>query len=148
MRALIRVGGSVVFACGLLLAFLLVYSTVKGYMTWYFRVNGQVTVDGHKTTGYMHANTARTILLVTRTDGSRPETYLVSLRDDKAVLDCGQWNPVRFLPFPIGDVSPPCSVFTVDPAKVIDAPVAATLVRRRTSVEFTTASGKKVRAEF
>jgi len=129
-------------------AFAIWDSVAKGYTTWYFRVNGRVTVDGHKTTGYMHANTQRTVLLLTRTDGRRPETYLVSLGDEKAILDCGKWHPTRFLPFPIGHVNPPCSIFTVEPADVADAPVSATLVRERRSIEFSTASGKKVKAEW
>lgn len=117
-------------------------------MTWYFRVSGQVTIDGRNTTAYMHGNAQRTLLLLMRTDGNRPETYLVSLRNDNDVVDCGGFHPTRFLPFLIGDVNPPCSIFTVNPANVIDAPLAATLVRGRRSVEFSTASGKKVRAEW
>ena len=132
----------------LVVAGAVLYSTVRGYMTWYFRVNGQVTVNGQKTTGYMHANYDRTVLLVTRTDGSKAETYLVPVSDSKPISDCGEWHPVRFLPFPMGDVSPPCTVHAVDPAKVVDAPVAATVIRKRRSVEFSTASGKKVRAEW
>jgi len=152
MKTLLDILGSLVVVA-VLIAVLIVagaiwYSAAKGYTTWYFRVDGQVTVDGHETTGYMHANTQKTILLLTRTDDGRAETYLVSLGDEKAILDCGKWHPTRFLPFPIGHVNPPCSMFAVEPADVADAPVSATLVRKQTSVEFTTASGKKVKAEW
>ena len=125
----------------------LLYSTVKGYTTWYLRVEGVVSVDGRKTTGYLHANPQRSVLLMTRTDGNRKETYLVPVTDHAKIMDCGDWNPVRFLPMPVGDLSPPCSVFT-DPTKVLDPPVPATLVRERGSLAFTTASGKKVKAEW
>jgi hypothetical protein len=148
MKKLRQILGSLIFGGILLVAFSLVYSTARGNMTWYFRVNGQVTVDGHKTTGYLHANTQRTILLLTRTDGPRPETYLIPVGENGAVLDCRDWHPVRCLPFPVRQVNPPCSVFTVDPAKRADPPVAATAIRRARSVEFSTASGKRVRAEW
>jgi len=148
MKRVFRILCSAVFAVILLFAGAMAYSTAKGYMRWYFRVNGYITVDGHTTTGYMHANTQRTLLMVTRTDGSRPESYLVYLRDESVVLDCGEWHPVRLLPFPVGHVSPPCSAFTVDSEKVVDAPVPKTLVRERRSVEFLTASGKRVKAEW
>ena len=124
-----------------------VYSTARGYTTWYFRVNGRVMVDEHQTTGYMHANTQQTILLITRTDGPRKETYLVPIGKSRTIFDCGDWHPVRFLPFAVGGVSQTCSPFT-DPATVVDAPIDKTLVRERRSVEFSTASGKKIRAEF
>jgi hypothetical protein len=147
MKKLLRIVGGLSLAGVLVVAGAVLYSTVRGSMTWYFRVNGRVTVDGHKTTGYMHANTQRTILLLTRTDGGRPETYLVPLGERRAIFDCGDWHPVRFLPIAIGDLSPACSPFT-DPAKVVDAPIDKTLVRGRRSVEFSTASGKKVKAEW
>ena len=127
--------------------FALLYSTVKGYTTWYLRVDGVVSVDGRKTTGYLHADPQRSVLLITRTDGIRKETYLVPVADHAKIMDCGDWNPVRFLPMPLGDLSLPCSVFT-DPAKVLDPSVPATLVRERRSLTFTTASGKKVNAEW
>jgi hypothetical protein len=146
MKKLWQILGWLIFVGILLVAFSLVYSTVRGNMTWYFRVNGQVTVDGHKTTGYMHANTQRTVLLLTRTDGPRPETYLVPVSEDGAVLDCGDWHPVRFLPIATGDVNRPC--LFPDSSAVADAPIEKTVVRGRTSVEFSTLSGKKIKAEW
>jgi len=144
MRTLLKVLGWLVLVAVLIVAAREFY----GNTVWFFRVRGQVTVDGHRTTGYMHANIRKTRLLLTRTDGSRPETYLVSLGDEKIILDCGKWHPTRFVPSPLGDVNPPCSPSSVEPADVADAPVATTLVRKRTSIEFSTASGKKIKAEF
>lgn len=131
----------------LLLVAAIVYSTWRGYTRWYFRVDGQVLVNGQKTTGYLHANTDKTILLLTRTDDSRPETYLVSLGPTKTIIDCGEWHPLRFLPFPIGDLNPPCSMFT-DPAKIHDPAATATATTGRNFIEFSTTSGKKVRAQW
>jgi hypothetical protein len=144
MKTFLRALGTFVFLAVLLLAGATWYSTARGHTRWYFRVNGQLIVNGEKTTGYMHADTQRTLLMLTRTDGLRPETYLVSLGPEKTVFDCGEWHPIRFLPFPVGDVNPPCSVSTVDPAKVHDPPIAATLARGPHLVEFSTLSGKKV----
>ena len=134
----------------LVLASAMIYSTARGYTRWYFRVNGQITVDGRATSGYMHANTKRTFLLLTRTDGSRPETYLVSVRDNimlDSVTDCGNWYPMRTLPFPMGGGDePPC--FLPDPSTVKDAPVGTTLITSRRSIEFSTVSGRKIKAEW
>jgi len=60
MKKVFRIVGFIVLAALLLGAFGLLYSTVKGSTTWYFRVNGQVLVDGRQTSGYMHANADRT----------------------------------------------------------------------------------------
>jgi hypothetical protein len=148
MKKLLRTLGGIVFLALLFVVGSLAYSTWRGYTRWYFRVNGQVGVNGRGTSGYLHANSEKTILLLTRTDDSHPETYLVSLGAEKTVFDCGEWHPLRFLPFPVGDVNPPCTVFTVDPTKVHDPPTASALTTGRNYIEFTTASGKKVRAQW
>ncbi len=147
MKKMLRILGWLFAVVVLLLVSATLYSTLKGSTIWYFRVNGQVTVDGHDTNGYMHANTEKTILLVTRTDGARPETYLVSFQHGNGIMDCGIWHPIRFLPTPVGDLSPPCAGFSAGPDGV-DAPVAATLVVQRRSVVFTTVSGRKVKAAW
>jgi hypothetical protein len=150
MRTFLRTLGAIVFLALLFLAGSLGYSTARGYTRWYFRVDGQVVVDGRSTTGYLHANTEKTLLMLTRTDDSRPETYLVSLeRDTKTgVLDCGEFHAPRFLPFPVGHLNSPCSFIIGDPVKFHDAPIAATLTTGRNFIEFSTASGKKVRGQW
>jgi len=147
MKKLFRVFGWLGLATIALAIFALLYSTMKGYTTWYLRVDGVVTVDGQKTTGYLHANTNRTLLLVTRTDQGQPETYLVPLRNNEMIIDCGNWHPIRFLPLPIGDVNPPCSGYDV-PTGVRDGPRSGTVVTSRRSVEFSTSSGRKIKAEW
>jgi hypothetical protein len=145
MKKMFRTAASVALAAFLLGAF--AYSTVKGQTTWYFRVNGQVFVDGRQTSGYMHANVDRTILLVTRTDGTKAEAYLVPVADRSAILDCGDWSPVRFLPNPVRSVHPPCSPLA-DATSTSDAPISSTLVREGRFVSFSTTSGKKIKAQW
>jgi hypothetical protein len=148
MKKFIRALGVIVFL-SLLLAFAsLAYSTWRGYIRWYFRVDGKVLVNARETSGYLHANSQKTILLLTRADDSRPETYLISLGPTKTVFDCGAWHPLRFLPFPVGDVNPPCTVLTVEPTKVHDPPTSGTVTTGRNFIEFSTASGKRVRGEW
>lgn len=144
MKKALRILGSIGLAALLLAALGLLYSTVRGSKTWYFRVNGQVLVDGRETSGYMHANADRTMLLVTRTDGTKAETYLVPVADRAAIRGCGEWTPIRFIPNP---VNPPCSASTGS-AKSSDEPVSSTLVREGRFVSFSTASGKKIKAQW
>jgi hypothetical protein len=83
MKKLLPTLGAIVFPALMFVAGSLAYSTWRGYIGWYFRVNGQVVVNGRETSGYLHANSEKTILLLTRTDDSGPETYLVSLGPTK-----------------------------------------------------------------
>jgi hypothetical protein len=148
MRTLHRTLGAIVFLAIVFVAGSLAYSTWSGHTRWYFRVDGQVVVNGRTTAGYLHANTEKTILMLTRTDDPEPETYLIWLGGPHSASDCGEWHPLRFLPTAVGDVKPPCSVFITDPATVHDPIIPATLTSGRNFVEFTTASGKKVRGQW
>jgi hypothetical protein len=148
VKKLARALGVVVFLALLIVVGSIAYSAWRGSIGCYFRVGGQVVVNARETSGYLHANSQKTILLLTRTDDSRPETYLVSIGPTKTVFDCGDWHPLRFLPFPVGDVNPPCTVFTVDPAKVHDPPITGTVTTGRNFVEFSTASGKRIRGQW
>jgi len=147
MKKLLRALGTIALLVLLFVAGSLVYSSWRGHTHWYFRVDGQVVVNGHKTSGYLHANSDKTLLILTRADDTRPESYLISLGPTKTVFDCGEWHPIRFLPFPVGDVNPPCSFFT-DPAKIHDPLIRAPLQRGPHFVEFSTASGKRVRGQW
>lgn len=146
LRRLAKVVGSLLVVGIVALATVVAYSTMEGTTQWFFRVNGHVTVDGREASGYLHANTRRTFLLVTTTDGRRPETYVVPQISIK-MWDCGNWHPIRFLPTAIGSLYPSCNL-PADPATVVDPPLPRTLVCRQRSVEFTTASGRRVKAEW
>lgn len=51
MKKLVGIVGRIILLTTTFLVVAIVYSTAKGYMVWYFRVSGSVTVDGHKTGG-------------------------------------------------------------------------------------------------
>jgi hypothetical protein len=75
------------------------------------------------------------------------QSYLIWLGDKKHVTHCGEWQAPRFPAFPIGDVNPPCSVFTNSWGMVsADDAVSSTLAARPGFVEFQTVQGKKVTA--
>lgn len=146
MKKVLRLFGWILLAGMALGAFAISYSTSKGHLMWFFRVAGSVSVNGHYASGYMHANSLRTFLLVTTTDGRKPETYVVPLISIR-MWDCGNWHPIRFLPTAIGDLHSSC-MLPAEALTIIDPPLPGTLVRGEKSVEFTTASGRRVRAEW
>jgi len=71
----------------------------------------------------------------------------VPVADRAAVLDCGDWRLVRFVPNPVEGTNPPCSG-VADSAKAFDPPVSSTLIREGKFVSFSTASGKKIKAQW
>lgn len=146
MKRLLRTFEWLVILSAVVIGVSIVYATAQGYLTWYFRVNGVVKIDGIETGGYLHADTRHTVLLVTRTDEGRPETYLVPVQGSQRILGCGDWHPIRFLPTPVRDVNQPC--VSTDQLRVRDAPKDRTLVTSRRSVEFITVSGRKIKAEW
>lgn len=148
MKKLLRALGGIVFLALLFVVGSVAYSTWRGYTRWYFRVNGHVVVNGRETSGYLHSNTDKTLLILTRTDEARPESYLVSLGTARTVFDCGEWHPLRFLPFPVGHANPPCSTLTTDSAKVHDPPTKAAVITGRNFIEFATAPGQRVRGQW
>ena len=145
LKRLAKLLGALLILSAVGVVILLVYSTIAGTTQWFFRVNGNVTVNGRETSGYIHANTLRTFLFVTTTDVRKPETYVVPLISIK-MWDCGSWHPIRFLPTPVGAWHP-CNL-PADPANLVDPPLSKTLVCRQRSVEFTTTSGRRVKAEW
>ena len=55
------------------------YSTTHGYTTWWFRRRATVTVNGNPN-GFLHRRLNDSALILTRTDTSPYQSYLVSLR--------------------------------------------------------------------
>jgi len=132
----------------LLLVIGLAYSTVQGYTTWWFRRTGLVTVDGVPN-GYLHRNSKRSAVIITRSDLSPKQSYLVDLSGSKFLLHCGEWHAPRVPAFPIGDLSSPCSIFNNGTDMVTaDNPLFSTLVVRPNAVEFSTTQGRKVAASW
>jgi len=123
-----------------------VYPTTHGYMRWWFESSASVTVDA---SGYAHINSDHSAIIITRTDSSPKQSYLVSLSGQRALIYCGQWHAPRLIAFPIGHVNPPCSALgNVEELTRADSPVLSTLVVRPRSVEFKTAHGKTVSASW
>jgi hypothetical protein len=147
VRRLLKVLGAVVFALFLLIVFAFSYSTTHGYMMWWLPVpSGNVAVNGVRS-GYLHRNSAHSAVMVTRTDLSPSQSYLVGLSERPELIHCGRWHAPRFFAFPVGDVNPPCSIFSNGrDLPEADNPKSSTLMVGPQSVEFYTTQGKKITA--
>src|SRR5205085_6957978 len=110
VRTSLKVSGVTLFALALVLAVTLTYSTARGYTSWWFGLSGRVTVDGVPN-GYMHRIAMNSAVIITRTDLSPRQSYLVGLSGKKSLIHCGEWHAPRLPAFPIGDVNPPCNIF-------------------------------------
>jgi len=144
----LKVGGRLLFAFAVLIAAGLTYSTVNGYMGWWFWSSGSVAVDGTRH-GYIHINRQHSAVIITRTDLRPSQSYLVGLSGRKYLIHCGDWQAPRFPAFPIGDVNAPCSIFSNgSDLPVADNAVFSTLTARPGFVEFHTARGKRVTASW
>lgn len=144
VKITLRFIGLALFTFALLFAAGLWYSTAHGYMTWWFSSGGKVAVDGARS-GFLHVNRAHSAAIVTRTDLRPTQSYLVSLSGKKFVIHCGDWQAPRYPAFFIGDVNPPCSVFTNGSDRsTADNAVLSTLRACPGLVEFQTERGKKV----
>jgi hypothetical protein len=85
--------------------------------------------------------------MVTRTDLSPSQSYLVGLSERPELIHCGRWHAPRFFAFPVGDVNPPCSIFSNGrDLPEADNPKSSTLMVGPQSVEFYTTQGKKITA--
>jgi hypothetical protein len=149
VRRLLKFVGAVAFAFLLLILFAFTYSTAHGYTTWWLRIpGGNVTVNGLRS-GYLHRNWAYSAVIITRTDLSPAQSYLVGLSGSHSLIHCGEWHATRFAAFPIGDVNPPCSYFGngLD-MPTADNPESSTLTARPGFVEFYTVQGKRITASW
>jgi hypothetical protein len=140
--------GLLLFVFALLIAAGLTYSTTHGYMGWWFCSSGSVVIDGSRH-GYMHINKQRSAVIITRTDSNPHQSYLVTLSGRKWMIHCGEWHAPRLPAFPIGDVNPPCSIFSNGAdLPTADNPIVDTLKTEPRSMEFQTMQGRKVSASW
>jgi hypothetical protein len=145
---LLRLAALGIFTFASLFAMGAWYSTAHGYMTWWFRSSGTVAVDGVRS-GFLHFNWAHSAVIITRTDLHPSQSYLVGLTGRKSPIHCGDWEAPRFPAFPIGDVNPPCSIFSNgSDLPIADNAVFSTVTARPGFVEFQTEHGKKVTASW
>jgi hypothetical protein len=128
----------------LLVAVPITYSTAHGYTQWWLLSGGHVEVNGTRG-GYLHKSWSNSAVIITRTDSSKRQSYLVQLSGSRTLIDCGDWYAPRLPAFPIGDVNPPCMGFIDDPdLPDTDRPLSSSLITRPGFVEFSTVQGKKV----
>ena len=143
-----RRAGLAVFTFALLIAVGLWYSTAHGHMTWWFSSSSLVAVDGARS-GFLHVNREHSAVIITRTDLRPSQSYLVRLSGKNFLTHCGDWQAPRLPAFPIGDVNPPCSLFSNrSDFPVVDNAALSTLTARPGFVEFQTERGKKVTASW
>jgi hypothetical protein len=132
----------------LVIALALTYSTAHGYMTWWVWSRGSVSVRG-VSSGYLHVNWKHPMVIITRTDLHPSQSYLVWIGEKNTLIHCGEWHAPRVPVFPIGDVNPPCSIFSNrDDMPSADDPVASTLTARPGFVKFQTVQGNRVVASW
>jgi len=144
----LKVVGLLLFAFVLLIAAALTYSTAHGYMGWWFWSSGSVAIDGSGH-GYIHINKQHSAVIITRTDSRPRQSYLVALSGREWIIHCGEWQAPRFPAFPIGDVNPPCSIFSNGAdMPTADNPKVDTLKTGPHSLEFETVQGHRISASW
>jgi hypothetical protein len=122
------------------------------YTAWYFVVpSARLTVDGRPEPGWLHRGNRRETLFLTRRDKEKAEAYMIWIPHDGLgiVCNCGHWTAPRLPVFPVGDVNPPCWVFSAGggPTSKPTLP-ARNLVAGTDFVEFTADDGSRVRASW
>jgi len=75
----------------------IIYSTVKGYTTCFWRdPRGQVFVNGQRVPGYVHKS--KHVIIVTRSDLEKRRSYWFGLDEHPATISnyCGSWSAPDF----------------------------------------------------
>lgn len=145
---------NVLLICAGIIGFLalpVIYSTAKGYTTWFWRnPHAQVFVNGQRVPGYVHQS--KRIIIVTRRETSKGHSYLIVLSEQftPKILDCDvDWSAPPLPFFPMGHVNPPCLRVRFLGNTTIhnppEAPIGPLKVDRTTTFEFHTEDGKLVR---
>lgn len=97
----------------------------------------------------MHRIAANAAVIITRTDLSPTQSYLVGLSGKKSFFNCGEWHAPRLPAFPMGDVNPLCYIFSDDAdMPKADNAVFSTLTALPGFVDFYTVRGRKVTASW
>ena len=135
-----------------LFAAVITHEVFSPYTAWYFVVpNARITLDGRRQPGWLHRGNHREALFLTRRDEGRAESYLIWVPHDRQgiVWSCGTWTAPRFPAFPIGDVNPPCWMFSASEAPLPKPTLPVrNLVAQPGSVEFTADDGSRLRASW
>jgi hypothetical protein len=133
-----------------LLALPVIYSTVKGYTTWFWRnPHAQVFVNGQRVPGYVHQS--KHVIIVTRGDLAKRHSYWFGLNAQSTTTSsyCGSWSAPDVFIFAVGDVDPPCFMIQEAAYEVLESPQPAVpIVRDGTKIEFYTNDRKLIRVEY
>jgi hypothetical protein len=142
MKMFVRIVALLAGALLIFVALAMVYSTVKGYTAWFFRIPGAIfTVNGARAKGWLHRARNGRAAFFTVAYPTKSETYdLVFGSDGKGqVLGCGTWVAPRLPVIPIGDVIPPC---------FLEGTAGRNLTKELRSVAFITKDGAKLEARW
>lgn len=131
-----------------LVALVIAHRALSPYTAWYFRVSdARLTVNGKEVRGSLHRGNRGQTLFLTRRDKSKAESYMISIPQDRQgfVSNCGSWTAPSLIAFPIGDVNPPCWIFSDGEASTLGRP-NRNLVLGVRSIEFTADDGSRITA--
>jgi hypothetical protein len=144
---------NVLIICAGIIGFLalpVIYSTVKGYTTWFWRdPHAQLFVNGQRVPGYVHQS--KHVIIVTRSDLAKRHSYWFGLDGQSTALSnyCGSWSAPDFFVFVMGDVNPPCFMIREIAYDIEESPQPGVpIVRHGRMIEFYTNDRKLIRVEY
>jgi hypothetical protein len=95
-------------------AFLVVFTTARGYTAWYIRIsNATIAANGKTIPGQLYRNlTGRTFLFTSDVSATgKPRTYLLGFSvSTPFVKSCGDWIAERSSLIVNRTIPPPCSI--------------------------------------
>lgn len=143
----------VLIICAAIIGFVaipVIYSTVKGYTTWFWRnPRAQVFVNGQRVSGYVHKS--KDVIIVTRADLAKRHSYWFRLNGQSTALSnyCGSWSAPDFFVFVMGDTNPPCFMIQEAAYDVEESPQPAVpILCDGAKIEFYTNDRKSIRVEY
>jgi len=144
---------NVLLICAGIIGFLalpVIYSTVKGYTTWFWRdPRGQVFVNGQRVPGYVHRS--KDVIIATRSDLEKRHSYWFGLERQSVTISnyCGSWSAPGFFVFVVGDTNPPCLMIQEAAYDVLESPQPAVpILCDGAKTEFYTNDGKLIRIDY
>jgi hypothetical protein len=125
-----------------LLGLPMIYSTAKGYTTWFWRnYHAQIFVDGKPVSGYVHQSNQ--VLIVTWGDLAERRSYWITLTDPATARLCASWSAPSVVIFAVGDVTDPCLINRVT-SETPDAPCGPVQIQGNT-LELHTTNNKIIK---
>jgi hypothetical protein len=138
---------------GLTMGVLLVLMIARAYFgntSYFFIVPGaRLYADGEPVSGWLHRGAKRRSFILTRSDGSRTESFYIAMPNEKGawILSCGDWAAPRFPLVALGDYSACLSEFGDRPDSTPKKPERTPIFGSR-SVEFTADNGSRLKISW